>query len=231
MKAYGDFERDIASFKMRRTDYVNFGQSCESNDVFTAVEMSAFREHEYEQESIVRRLRTVEGDCAAMREKVLAGELDYAEIVATSMNDALFDYEVARRGRIHIAVRCDDPLACQDEIRIRDLCGRRFATQGPGYDIHDYLESQALGAGFSLEVCDIMSGLSSRIGRVESGLALTYAYRDISFPKAAPHVICLPLAEPSAQWMYCSVGKKGVADPYLLRFFAGKEGPFADIEP
>lgn len=228
LKSYAEFERNIAQFKVEHLDVINYGQSRESDESFMFSETQMFHSHAYAPDSIVGRMRTVEGSCAKIREMMLAEEITYGCLIATSMNETLFDYEVARSGHIYIAVPKDDPLASKEALAIADLRGRRFTTQGPGYDIHDFLERQAQKEGFSLDVVDVMSGLHSRLGRVDAGLSLTYSYHDTPFPNATPNIVCLPLDHPGATWEYCAFGKNGLADPYLVRFFAGKEGPFAE---
>ena len=36
-------------------------------------------------------------------------------------------------------------------------------------------------------------------------------------------MVCIPLEEAPMKWFYCTIAKKGLGDPYLLRFFSGKE--------
>ena len=168
-------------------------------------------------------MRFTEANCVELRQQILEGDLDYASLIATVVNESLFDYDTAIGGRIHIAVRADDPLAEKSFIRLEDLEGRPFTSQGPGFDVHDRLVEATEERGVKLNFVCTRSGLHNRLEMVQTGVTLTYAYRDLRFPRVAPDVVCIPLEESPMKWFYCTIAKKGLGDPYLLRFFSGKE--------
>lgn len=223
LSAFAQMESELNLGKLKRQGVVRFGQSIEANDVMTASETRRVMDFAVTSEMITQGMRLTEGSCADLRQQVLRGELDYASLLATVVNESLFDYDTAIEGRIHIAVRTDDPLARKDSIRLEDLEGRPFTTQGPGYDVHDRLKEASDERGVALNFVCTRSGLHNRLTMVQSGVTLTYAYRDLTFPRVAPDVVCIPFEEPSMKWFYCTIAKKGMGDPYLLRFFSGKE--------
>lgn len=223
LSAFAQMESELNLGKLKSQGIVRFGQSVEANDVMTSSEMKRVADFSSTSEFITKDMRFMEGNCADLRQQVLRGELDYASLVATVVNESLFDYEVAIEGRIHIAVRSDDPLARKDAVSLEDLEGRPFTSQGPGYDVHDRLKEATEERGVKLNVVCTRSGLHNRLEMVQSGVTLTYAYRDLKFPRWAPDVVCIPFEESSMKWSYCTVAKKGLGDPYLLRFFSGKE--------
>lgn len=89
--------------------------------------------------------------------------------------------------------------------------------------MHDRLVEATEGRGVKLNIVCTRSGLHNRLEMVQTGVTLTYAYRDLKFPRVAPDVVCIPLEEAPMKWFYCTIAKKGLGDPYLLRFFSGKE--------
>lgn len=221
--AFAQMEVELNLGKLKHQGVVRFGQSVEASDVMTKSEMRQIIDFSSTSELVTHGMRFTEASCADLRRQILEGELDYASMVATVVNESLFDYETAIEGRIHIAVRTDDPLAERDYVRLEDLEGRPFTSQGPGFDVHDRLIEAAEERGVKLDIVCMRSGLHNRLDMVQTGVTITYAYRDLTFPRVAPDVVCIPLEESSMRWRYCTIAKKGMGDPYLLRFFSGKE--------
>lgn len=222
LRGFSEIEACVAQIKLSGSETVRYGQSIGSSDVFSSVERMAFSRMPIADNPISARIHVREGSCRDIREMLLAGELDYATIVATSINDALFDSCVAREGRIHLAVNASSPLAARETVSVQDLDGLPLATQGPGYDVHDLLSSAAAAAGFSLHVVMEVGDVHGALYSVESGTCATYTYSARTFPKVAPDVVCVPFEEPAMTWRFCSLAKKGMGDPYMLRYFAGK---------
>ena len=221
--AFAQMEVELNLGKLKHQGVVRFGQSVEASDVMTKSEMRQIIDFSSTSELVTHGMRFTEASCVDLRRQILEGELDYASMVATVVNESLFDYETAIEGRIHIAVRTDDPLAERDYVRLEDLEGRPFTSQGPGFDVHDRLIEAAEERGVKLDIVCMRSGLHNRLDMVQTGVTITYAYRDLTFPRVAPDVVCIPLEESSMRWRYCTIAKKGMGDPYLLRFFSGKE--------
>lgn len=223
LSAFAQMEAELNQGKLKSQGIVRFGQSVEANEVMTASETKRIMDFAVTNEMITQGVRYSEANCEELRQQILRGELDYASLITTVVNESLFDYETAIEGRIHIAVRADDALAKKDFIRLEDLDGRPFTTQGAGYDIHDRLKEAADERGIALHFICMRLGLHNRLTMVQSGVTLTYAYRNLRFPRVAPDVVCIPLEESAMKWLYCTIAKKGLGDPYLLRFFSGKE--------
>ena len=224
LSAFAQMEAELNLGKLKSQGIVRFGQSVEASDVMTSGEMRQVIDFSSTSELVTKGMRFTEANCVELRQQILEGDLDYASLIATVVNESLFDYDTAIGGRIHIAVRTDDPLAEKSFIRLEDLEGRPFTSQGAGFRRArspggSDRESAASSSTF---VCT-RSGLHNRLEMVQTGVTLTYAYRDLRFPRVAPDVVCIPLEESPMKWFYCTIAKKGLGDPYLLRFFSGKE--------
>ena len=221
LSAFAQMEAELNLGKLKSQGIVRFGQSVEASDVMTSGEMRQVIDFSSTSELVTKGMRFTEANCVELRQ--LEGDLDYASLIATVVNESLFDYDTAIGGRIHIAVRTDDPLAEKSFIRLEDLEGRPFTSQGAGFDVHDRLVEATEERGVKLNIVCTRSGLHNRLEMVQTGVTLTYAYRDLRFPRVAPDVVCIPLEESPMKWFYCTIAKKGLGDPYLLRFFSGKE--------
>ncbi len=223
LKSFSDLERLAFQLRLEKSGYISFGEACGANDVFTKDELRMFSGIEASKGPINTNLRMIEGSCTEIRAMILSGELSYANIVCTSVNESLFDYEIAREGQIYLAMRNDDPLAQQETVSIPDLKGRVFSTQGPGYDVHNLIAARAQDLGFSLVIGDVRGALGDRLRTVEAGLDITYAFQPSGFSKIASHVTYRPFSESSMRWMLCTIAKKGLGDRQMLRYFAGKK--------
>ena len=217
LSAFAQMEVELNLGKLKSQGIV------EASDVMTSGEMRQVIDFSSTSELVTKGMRFTEANCVELRQQILEGDLDYASLIATVVNESLFDYDTAIGGRIHIAVRADDPLAEKSFIRLEDLEGRPFTSQGPGFDVHDRLVEATEERGVKLNFVCTRSGLHNRLEMVQTGVTLTYAYRDLRFPPVAPDVVCIPLEESPMKWFYCTIAKKGLGDPYLLRFFSGKE--------
>ena len=215
LSAFAQMEAELNLGKLKSQGIVRFGQSVEASDVMTSGEMRQVIDFSSTSELVTKGMRFTEANCVELRQQILEGDLDYASLIATVVNESLFDYDTA--------VRTDEPLAEKSFIRIEDLEGRPFTSQGAGFDVHDRLVEATEERGVKLNIVCTRSGLHNRLEMVQTGVTLTYAYRDLRFPRVAPDVVCIPLEESPMKWFYCTIAKKGLGDPYLLRFFSGKE--------
>jgi DNA-binding transcriptional LysR family regulator len=225
IRGFNELEHEVSRMRLEESGVIGFGQSRGSNDVFTKEEMKAITvssSETLEHNEFLRNVRTVEGSCAELRRQVLSGEIAYADIIATSIDESLFDYVTARQGHIYLAMHENDDLSQKDIIDIADLKGKRFITQGPGFDVHDLISSRAHDRGFALTIGDVRGNLHDCLPAVEARLGVTYTYRESRFPKIAPHVVVRPFSDDSLRWMYCVISKKGMGDPEVVRFFSGR---------
>ncbi|WP_276668287.1 LysR family transcriptional regulator [Senegalimassilia anaerobia] len=223
LRAFDELEQHMVESKERSEEIIRLGVSCGAEEVFPRKERLRFTEDYPGTFDVNSRLHTIESTPNAIYKMLLDGELDYGNTIDVSINDTLFDSQVACEGQIHLALRKDDPLADREEIYISDLVGRNFATQGPEYGIHRLIEEEAKRTGFELNI--VMKGATqaSMLRNVESGHSICYSYSQAKHPSIAPNVISIPFASPVMRWRYYSVCRKGMGDPYLLRYFAGKE--------
>ena len=223
LKAFGELEQHVKEMRGAGDKTINFGIAYGAFDVFSSDEKLLFTEPFPGTADINFRLRSTEGTAREIYDMVLDGRIDYGNVIDVSVNDALFDYEVAYEGSLYLAVREDDPLASRESVRISDLRGRNFGTQGPDFGIHRLLASEANKAGFELNVAFVGATQSTMLRNAESGHTVCYVYDPEGIETTAPHVKAVPFEAPVFHWRYYSICRKGVGDPYLLRYFAGKE--------
>lgn len=223
LKAFGELEEHVKGMRGLGDETINFGISYGAFDVFSFEERLLFTEPFPGTVDINFRLKSVEGTAREICDMVLDGRLDYGNVIDVSINDTLFDYEIACEGDLYLAVREDDPLASRESVQVSDLKGRNFGTQGPDFGIHRLLASEANKAGFELNVAFVGATQSTMLCNAESGHTVCYAYSPKGCEAVAPHVKAIPFKDPTLHWKYYSICRKGMGDPYLLRYFAGKE--------
>ena len=124
LSAFAQMEAELNLGKLKSQGIVRFGQSVEASDVMTSGEMRQVIDFSSTSELVTKGMRFTEANCVELRQQILEGDLDYASLIATVVNESPFDYDTAIGGRIHIAVRTDDPLAEKSFIRLEDLEGR-----------------------------------------------------------------------------------------------------------
>ena len=130
LSAFAQMEAELNLGKLKSQGIVRFGQSVEASDVMTSGEMRQVIDFSSTNELVTKGMRFTEANCVELRQQILEGDLDYASLIATVVNESLFDYDTAIGGRIHIAVRADDPLAEKSFIRLEDLEGRPRSPGG-----------------------------------------------------------------------------------------------------
>ena len=162
LSAFAQMEAELNLGKLKSQGIVRFGQSVEASDVMTSGEMRQVIDFSSTSELVTKGMRFTEANCVELRQQILEGDLDYASLIATVVNESLFDYDTAIGGRIHIAVRTDDPLAEKSFIRLEDLEGRPFTSQGAGFDVHDRLVEATEERGVKLDIVCTRSGLHNR---------------------------------------------------------------------
>ena len=221
--SFEELEQRVAELKTGRTQSFRLGMSCGADEVFAPSERSQFTQSLPGTAEINSRLTTIEGTCDQVRSMVLSGKVDYGNLITYEMSDARFDYEVARSGKLYLAVHKTSPLARRDSVSVADLRGVRFATQGEGFDIHRLIANEAKRLGFELDVSFVGGSNLDMFKHVESGWSVCYAYRAEVSRRMAPNVVCIPFEEPYLVWRYCTLARKGMGDSYLLRYFSGKE--------
>lgn len=227
LKAFDELEDHIKNAHDKDSGTIRFGVSYGADEVFSFEDRLLFTECLPGTIDVNSKLCTIEGTAQDVCGMLLDGRIDYANIIDVSINDSLFDYEVACEGGLYLAVRDDDPLACKDSVLISDLRGRNFGTQGDGFGIHRLLAYEAERAGFNLKVAFVGAMQSSMLRNVESGHTVCYAYSSEANTVIAPHVKMIPFDDPIMHWKYYSICRKSMGDPYLLRYFAGKETPWS----
>lgn len=223
VKAFSELEADVMRMRFSRVDMIRYAQSRGALDVFAANERRIIDGTSVDDNPIPSKMITMEGTCAEVRSWILDGSADYANIIATSIDEALFDCEVVREGDLFLAVRDDHELASRSSVSLADLGGVPFGTQGPGFDVHELIEREASREGVVLNQVSNMSDSNRLLVAVCAGYYCSYAYRGDVNKTSFPRVVCVPFREPFMKWRLCTIAKKGCSDSYLLRYFAGKE--------
>jgi DNA-binding transcriptional LysR family regulator len=222
LQSFSELEKCVIEMKSEDIERIRLGRSRGAFEIFSKSEQSVNLHVTPEDILIASKLFIREGSCKEVREWVLSGETDYAGLIATDVDERLFDYEVMCEGRIYLAVNREHPLAGRETVTVTDLRDVPICSQGPGFDVYDVVAAEAQRRGFELNLVSILSDVYSCLPYVESGMCVTLVYAQTVFPRFAPSVVCIPFEEPDFHWMYCSLAKKGMGDPYWLRSFAGK---------
>lgn len=218
--SFNELEHDIAA--MRGKTLLRVGSVPNTNIVFTEDErrtIYANQKHVYPANVTVE---FVSGSCEALRKKVLGESLVCAFLLATEVDDDLFDTFVSRRGCIHLMVNVRHPLAERDQVTIDDLKGLPFATQGNGYDLHDLISMECLKKGFRLSVGYTSPSIYDNLSSVSANTAVTYGVRERC---GAEDVVGIPFSEPCMEWVYCVITKKSLPENPLVKQIFCKNDP------
>lgn len=124
--SFGELERDVAG--MRGKTLLRVGSAPNTNIVFTKEELRtiyANQKYVYPENVAVE---FVSDSCDELRRKVLGESLVCAFLLATGVDEALFDVFLSRKGRIHLMVDKGHPLALRESVSLSDMRGLPFAT-------------------------------------------------------------------------------------------------------
>lgn len=171
----------------------------------------------YTREEFTRRhlLRTsdyctyVTTDNDSIRRMLREGEIDVGYVISRHSHSEEFASRYDQSGRLHLMVNRSSPLAARSSVRILDLKGVPFVSQGPGYDLHALVAEKCRRAGFELEVHYTASSFFDTSLQVNDDLGVTY------FPRARvtnydmPNVVCVPFEEEDMDWYLLHVVRRG----------------------
>lgn len=170
------------------------GQTAGCHELMTREELDS-RRLEYANRPYV----FVTGSCDFLRKELRDGKLDDVSLITDRPYDDEFEYSVQYQGQLYLMVNKNHPLSGKEVIRIDDLRGQHFVSQGEGFDLHRMLELACRMAGFELNV--VYTGLDffELAGQVNANVGVSYSL----FPKAkhysAENIIYVPF-EPSFRW-------------------------------
>lgn len=141
----------------------------------------------------------VTGSCDFLRNALRDGKLDDVSLITDKPDDDEFECFLKYQGQLYLMVNKDHPLSEKELIRIDDLRGQRFVSQGDGFDLHRMLENACHKAGFELNV--VYTGLDffELAGQVNANVGISYSL----FPKAnhysAENIVFIPF-ESDFRW-------------------------------
>lgn len=98
VSAFAQMEVELNLGKLKSQGIVRFGQSVEASDVMTSGEMRQVIDFSSTSELVTKGMRFTEANCVELRQQILEGDLDYASLIATVVNESLFDYDTAIGG-------------------------------------------------------------------------------------------------------------------------------------
>ena len=98
LSAFAQMEAELNLGKLKSQGIVRFGQSVEASDVMTSGEMRQVIDFSSTSELVTKGMRFTEANCVELRQQILEGDLDYASLIATVVNESLFDYDTAIGG-------------------------------------------------------------------------------------------------------------------------------------
>lgn len=161
----------------------------------------------------------VTSDNKSIRRMLRVGDIDVAYAVSSLPGSEEFASRYDRSGRLHLMVNRSSPLAARASVRVSDLRGLPFVSQGAGYDLHEALDTRCRREGFELGVHYTAPSFFELALQVNDDLGAAY------FPLASvshydmPDVVCVPFEEDGMDWFLLHLVKKdsdlcGVEDEY-----------------
>jgi LysR family transcriptional activator of glutamate synthase operon len=214
--AFEKLQESIAEIKAEpKKASINFCCMTDAQEVYTDVELKHFhQQNTMTHASDGAEIHYSTGSCEQIRQGILNGLLDCG-LLFTSQDweDERFDrwcvapYE---QRRLYLLVNSLNPLAKKASVRIADVKGVPFATQGESYDIHRLLESRCKAQGFEPEIAFTSNSYPNIVNQVASNFAASYAFRDMMYHHHWDNLVCVPFREPSMSWSACLITKKGL---------------------
>lgn len=230
LREYQNLKSSIDEIRRIGGDAIHMGQSYDANDILSKREVRAYSRSPFEGLAVDASLVTYRVDTDnKIRQMLLDGELDYAQLVICSYDESLFDFTCGRKGRLHLAVHDECWLANQEEVCVDDLKGLPMAVQCEGNDVREALFTQARMRGFDIDARVMANSLHYRLQWVETMGYATYCYREASYENVAPHAVFIPFKEASLDWMHGVLAKRGYGDPSFKKYFAGLENYWDDF--
>lgn len=135
-------------------------------------------------------------DCNTLRSMLKAGELDVAYVLGPQPTCEGFVTRFNRQGRLFLMVNRESPLARKATVRLDDLRGMPFVSQGPGYDLHTFIEGECRKLGFSLDTIYTSPSFFDITWQVNDNFGVSYCLASSITQYDAPNVVCVPFEEP-----------------------------------
>lgn len=221
--AFGSVEEAVARIKLSQRKVVRLGSTYDVSSTFNRKERGAFRSYPIESHPIDFTMQNFTESGRTVRHMLLNGELNYAHIVAASMDGLQFDSRPIRSGVMHLAVPEENLLASYNSVCIADLAGLPLALPTEGNDFTDALLDAARRQDVPLEVRTFNNSEHERLLSVYYASAATIVCRPIEGQRGLTGIAYIPFAEPTMNWTLYVAAKKGLADPYVMSYFAGEQ--------
>jgi DNA-binding transcriptional LysR family regulator len=225
VRGFDELERAIEAIKTQTETTLRFGLLPSFNDCLNPEELSFMQDSKLNWHDASANVVYTSGSCFQLRKSILDGTLDCASLITVWPPRKQFDHVVIKTGTLHLVVHKDNPLAQKKVVTISDLHGQRLATQGEGFDIHDFIANRCAKAGFKPDIAFIAQGLADLASLVGSGGMATYTFRSDPNNLVAPKTVCMPFAEPFMAWYAVTISKKGAlqGESLINRNFGCKE--------
>lgn len=124
-----------------------------------------------------------------------------------------------------LLVKRSDPLASREVIRIEDLDGLPFVTQGSGFDIHEYLMERCKMAGVKPNIVFQSSNFVDILSLVWIHKAATYSFANDPEISSFADLTCVPFDNSFVDWNAYLIAKKGHMDYIAEVFIKHGENP------
>lgn len=200
--AYDKMQIELVEQLVNKRRRHRCGQTAGCHELWSREELNRRRE-----EYAGRPYVFVTGSCDFLREALREGKLDDVSMITDRPEDDEFEYTCQCGGQLYLMVNKGHPLAQKDRIRIEDLRGQRFVSQGEGFDIHRMLERACRGAGFELNV--VYTGLDffELAGQVNANAGLSYALYPRAIHYDASNIAYIPFEE-TMRWYVLILRRK-----------------------
>lgn len=150
----------------------------------------------------------ITADCVTLRQMLRDDELDAAYVISPAPTDDEFSSYCNRAGALYLMVNRSSPAAQKPEARLTDLSGVPIVSQGPGFDLHNFIVEQCRAEGFEPTVTYTTPSFFDITWQVNDDLGVSYYLQPDCTHYNMPNVALVPFREPSMRWyMLCLVKK------------------------
>lgn len=222
VRGFRELEDSVTMMKLAQEQVIYLGSTYDSDSVFTDTERKVFRSLPLEEHGLGVKVVYGRGSTSYLLGALLDGSIDYAHIVFSDLDDSLYDYRIALKGKLYVTVSEGHPLAAQQSVSMTDLEGVPISLFSRGDGVSEAVLTEARRCGVTLDVVRWDNDQRTRLDDVQEGTSATFTYRPVDSDDGVG-LVSIPFENPALSWNYAVVAKKGMGDPYLMRFFAGEE--------
>ena len=228
MQGYKELEDSVTVMKLAEEQVIYLGSTYDFDSVFSRTEHRVFRSYHIEEHGPKAKIVYGRGSTPYLLESLLDGTIQYAHMVFSQLDQSLFDCLVSLRGTLYLTMNENHPLASRASVSIEELDGYPLSLFCVHDGVADAVVEEARRRDVSLNVVRWDSNQSVRLDDARQGVSATFTYRPVD-EDDGPGLRSVPLVDPAIPWNCGVVAKKGMGDPYLMRFFAGQEIDWAGI--